>query len=561
MRLITVTKCLTIGLLASLFAACNPWDEHVKVNNSNLDASVIDVLKQQADLSTFVQVLEKTGYDSVIINAQSYTIFAPTNGAWTGIDLNNIELLRGYVKNCVAFQSFPIVSDAFAVSKIKMLNGKWLPTAGNSIDGIAVGEHNILAANGVIHKTASLLVPKMNIWEYLNQDAFKDYPQVKFLKSQTDSVMDMDLSYQLGLDRNGRPIYDTAWVQRNEWLSRYGINKEDSTYSFLILDESTFERMKLKYKPYFTVNRTTYDPVLLAYLSDLDPVATDLQVTREISRDMILLPVNIANGDTVLSVDGVKVIIPPSSIDVDYTASNGKVYEIGNVDVKMYQNKVKEIRIEAENYVGATMPYSTISKRMYSWASGGYDIVVSGRNVVGANSYWAYATTGTTNTPTLYCTNVNNAALKYTPTLNSVPYKVYWKSYDNLASHIAANLLISQKLFFSNPGAPALTHSSTLLSYNFNDTIVFIGQNVAGNNVETQLHMWKTITTPAATKNLRIASSQLLSHPEYVVDQLPCTSFGTASLWVSNSALEVGTTGGSIFLDYIRLVPVIDPGQ
>ena len=91
MRLITVTKCLTIGLLASLFAACNPWDEHVKVNNSNLDASVIDVLKQQADLSTFVQVLEKTGYDSVIINAQSYTIFAPTNGAWTGIDLNNIE--------------------------------------------------------------------------------------------------------------------------------------------------------------------------------------------------------------------------------------------------------------------------------------------------------------------------------------------------------------------------------------------------------------------------------------------------------------------------------------
>jgi len=556
MRFKNCTRCLAIGLLASLFAACNPWDEHVKVNDSNLDASVIDVLKQQPDLSTFVNVLELTGYDSVLINAQSYTIFAPTNAAWTGIDMANIELLRGYVKNCVAFQSFTLVSNVFTVSKIKMLNGKYLPTSGSSIDGVAVGEHNILAANGVIHKTASLLVPKMNIWEYLNQDNFASYSQVKFLKERTDSVMDMELSYQLGLDRNGRPYYDTVWVQRNEWLSKYGINKEDSSYTFLLLDETTFENLKQKYTPYFTINRTVYDPIALAYTSEVDPIATNLQVTGEITKDMILLPVTITNGDTAVSVDGVKIIIPPSSIDVDYTASNGKIYELGNAEVKMYNNKIKEIFIEAENYVGTTMPYTTISKRMFSWASGGYDIVVSGRNVVGANNYWAYGTT----TPT-YCTNANNAALTYRPTLNSIPYKVYWKSYDNLAGHVAANLLVSQKLFFSNPGAPPLTYTSSAVNFNFSDSIVFIGQNVAGNNAETQLFMWQTITNVAATKPLRVASTPLLSHPDYEIDKLPCTSYGTASLWVSNSALVAGTNGGSIFLDYIRLVPVIDPGQ
>jgi hypothetical protein len=543
-------------LLASLLVACNPWDEHVKVNDPNLDASVIDVLKQQADLSTFVQVLEKTGYDTVLINAQSYTVFAPTNAAWTGIDLDNIGLLRGYVKNCVAFQSYPIVADAFSVSKIKMLNGKYLPTSGSLIDGIALGEHNLLAANGVIHKTASLLVPKMNIWEYLNQDQFKDYAQVKFLKERTDSVMDMELSYQLGLDRNGRPIYDTAWVQTNAWLSRYGINNEDSTYSFLLLDETSFGKLKTKYTPYFTINRTTYDPVALAYLSDLDPVATNLEVTGQITKDMILLPVHIANGDTAVSVDGIKIIIPDGSIDVDYTASNGKVYEMGNVDVKMYNNKVKELLIEAENYEGYTMPNTTISKRMFSWASGGYDIVVSGRNVVGATSYYAFSNTAPT-----YCTSANNAALIYHPTLNSIPYKVYWKSYDNFASHIAANLQVPMKLFFSNPGAPSLSYTSTAVNYNFSDTIVFVGQNLAGNNAETQLNMWTTITTPAATKNLRVASAPLLHHSEFIPDRLPCTSYGTSSIWVSNSALVSGTNGGSIFLDYIRLVPVIDPGQ
>lgn len=556
MRLINVTKCLTIGLLASIFVACNPWDEHVKVNDPNLDASVIDVLKQQADLSTFVQVLERTGYDTVLINAQSYTIFAPTNAAWTGIDLENIGLLRGYVKNCVAFQSYPIVADAFSVNKIKMLNGKYLPTSGSLIDGVALGEHNILAANGVIHKTATLLVPKMNIWEYINQEQFKDYEQVKFLKERTDSVMDMEKSYQLGLDRNGRPIYDTAWVQTNEWLSRYGINNEDSTYSFILLDETSFGKLKTKYTPYFTINRTTYDPVALAYMSELDPVATALQVTGQITKDMILLPVHIVNGDTAVSVDGIKIIIPDGSIDVEYTASNGKVYEMGNVDVKMYNNKVKELRIEAENYEGYTMAGTTISKRMFSWASGGYDVVVSGRNVVGANNYYAFSST----TPT-YCTNANNAALIYHPTLNSIPYKVYWKSYDNLTSHVAANLQIPMKLFFSNPGAPSLSYSSTVVNYNFSDTIVFVGQNVAGNNAETQLSMWTTITTPAATKNLRVASAPLLQHSEFIPDRLPCTSYGMSSIWVSNSALVAGTNGGSIFLDYIRLVPVIDPGQ
>jgi lipoate-protein ligase A len=556
MRFKNYSKCLSIGMLASLLVACNPWDEHVKVNDSNLDASVIEVLKQQPDLSTFANVLELTGYDSVLINAQSYTIFAPTNDAWTGVDMTNIDLLRGYVKNCVAFQSYPIVADVFSVSKIKMLNGKYLPTSGSTIDGIAIGEHNLLAANGVIHKVPSLLVPKKNIWEYISQSGYENYAQVKFLKAQSDSVMDMELSYQLGLDRNGRPYYDTVWVQTNEWLSRYGLNKEDSTYTLLLLDEVAFEKLKTKYTPYFTINRTVYDPVSLTYSQVTDVAGTEKQVTAEVSRDMILLPVKVTGDQTVVSVDGINVNVSLSSIDATYNASNGTIYEVGDLNVKMYQNKVKEILIEAENYVGMTMPNTTISKRMFSWASGGYDIVVSGRNVVGANNYYAYSST----TPT-YCTNANNAALIYMPTLNSIPYKVYWKSYDDFASHIAANLQVSQKLLFSNPGSPMLTYTSSLVSNNFSDSIVFVGQNIAGINAETQLHMWQTITTPAATKNLRVALTPLLSHPDYNIDQLPCTSFGIASLWVCNSALVAGTNGGSIFLDYIRLVPVIDPDE
>lgn len=550
MRFRNSIKCLTLFLIVGLLSACNPWDEHIKVNDSTLDVTALKVLRQQPDLSTFVRMLAFTGYDSVLVHAQAYTIFAPTNDAWAGIDTSNLTLMRSYVKNHLAFQSYSLTSNVFTVNRIKMLNGKNLTTSGSSIDGVTLSQSNILAGNGVVHKVPAVLKPKMNIWQYITQGNYSNNAQVAFLKSQADSVMDMELSYKLYLDSIGRPIYDTVWTQTNPWLNRYAINNEDSSYTFILLDETSFENLRQKYSPYFTVYHNYFSTELKKTITEKSDSLTLIQVTSEITRDMILLPVTVTGNQTILSVDGVKVNILGVP-DVSYDASNGKVYEVAFLDVKMYQNKVKEVFIEGEDYTSTNVAGTMISKRLKPWASGGYDVSLSGRDRYNSKDFWGLG--GST-----YYTTANNSSFQFNPILNSVPYRVYYMSYDDLSSHVADTVPMSSKLFFSSPGAPALSYSSGNVYNNFSDTIVFIGKQRAGTFGEVQFKMWAISKT---TPGYRLAGYELQTHVDYQMDQMPCISYGRSSLWFSNSASGSGTYSGTLFLDYIRLVPVVDPDE
>jgi len=549
MRIHNYLKCIAVALFAVSFAACDPWEEHTKLNDSSLDASVMDILKEHSNLSIFVSVLEKTGYDAVLVRSQAYTIFAPSDEAWNGVDTSDIELMRSYVKNHISFQSITLTEDAFTVSRVRMLNGKYLSVTGKTIEGNSLSQWNLPTGHGVVYILPTLLKPRMNIWEFINQTEFSEFDQVNFLNTRKDSTMDMENSYLLYLDEMGRPVYDTVWIETNEWLSRYALNNEDSAYTFLLIDQNTFNSLKNKYKPYFSVFRTTYNTELLVMESTFLEDSTESHIIAEISRDMILQPVSLSGGEVAMSVDGVKVRIPADAIDISYKASNGMVYVLNKVEVKMYQNKVNEIIIEGEDYAYSNVVRTIISKRFKDWASGHYDVVLSGRDV---NNYYGLSTQSTA-----FYTNVMNSYLAYTPTLNSVPYNVYWMSYDDLPSHVADTINVPQKLFFCNPGAPGLTWSSGgVINNNFLDTVIFVGQNMAGNFAETQLEMWST------TGTTRIAKARLTTLVDYEVNQLPCYSFGRATLWVSNNVFSTsGTTGGSLFLDYIRLVPVVKPDE
>jgi uncharacterized surface protein with fasciclin (FAS1) repeats len=547
MRILDLLKGVMVALLAGAMFSCDPWSGHTDLNDPDLDKTVLSVLKEQPDLGTFVRILEKTGYDTILVRSQAYTIFAPTDAAWNGVDTSDLQLMRSFVKNHIAYQSMTMSGGSFRSDKVRMINGKFLNLNGSTIEGYAIEKSNILAGNGVIHSIKNVITPKMNIWEFINSPENIDNEQVKFLNSNKKKTMDIENSYMLYLDGFGRPVYDTAWIETNDWLSKYALNNEDSTYTFLLIDNSSLEKLKAKYKPYFSVYRTAYNTELSVMESAFLPDSTEKHITEEIVRDMILKPIKIEGDQVVLSVDGVKVNILAKDIDQAYTASNGMVYVLSDVSVKMYNNKVKEIILEGENYAYSNVASTIISKRFKDWARGNFDVVLSGRD---ASNHYALSSQSTA-----FYTNVMNSYLAYTPTLNSVPYEVYWMSYDDLTGHITDSVIVPQKLFFSNPGAPSLNYGSAgAITNNFLDTVVFIGQNRAGVHAETRLEMWSTSSVQ------RIGKQKLASHADYEVDKLPCYSFGKGTLWVANNAFSTsGTTGGSIFLDYIRLVPVVKP--
>lgn len=547
MRIRNLLKGVIVTLLAGAMFSCDPWDGHTELNDPDLDKSVLSVLKEQPDLGTFVRILEKTGYDTILVRSQAYTIFAPADAAWSGVDTSDIQLMRSYVKNHIAYQSTDMTGGSFKTDKIRMINGKFLTLNSNTIEGYAIEKSNILGGNGVIHTIKNVLVPRMNIWEFINTPENSDNEQVQFLNSGKKRTMDLENSYLLYLDGLGHPVYDTAWIETNEWLTQYPLNNEDSTYTFLLIDNSSLEKLKEKYKPYFSVYKTTYNTELSVMESTYLPDSTDKHIIGEIVRDMILKPVIIEGNQLVLSVDGVKVGIQSKDIDQSYKASNGMVYIVSDASVKMYNNKVKEIILEGEDYAYSNVSSTIISKRFKDWARGNFDVVLSGRD---ATNHYALSSQSTA-----FYTNVMNSYLAYTPTLNSVPYEVYWMSYDDIAGHITDSVVVPQKLFFSNPGAPTLNYGSAgAITNNFLDTVVFIGQNLAGNHAETRLEMWSTSSVQ------RIGKQKLTSLVDFEVDKLPCYSFGKGTLWVANNAFSTsGTTGGSLFLDYIRLVPVVKP--
>lgn len=540
-------RLLILGwMTASLLTACNPWAEQRKEIDSNMELSVMDVLKSMSGIETFVSMLEATHYDAVLEQAQSFTVFAPENAAWPA-DMSNFDTLS-YIKTHIAWQAFPIVNDNFGVDKIQMIDGKYLPVSGKtiSIDDIALKTMNIPAQNGIIHTLGTLIEPRLNIWEYINQN-YPDYMPVQMLNAQLDSVMDMDMSYQLYLDDEGRPVYDTAWIRVNEWLNYYALDNEDSAYTFIIIPEANIESLKTLYRPYFTV--CDYDAVTRSMTENV--FWTDLLLESEVTRDVILRCQKIDGTTPLYTVGGVKLTV--GNIDKEYQASNGYVYELTQADIKIYENKVKTQYIEAENYysVSSSHGINDVSKRVKSWARGGFDIMLA--------TVQYFNNTSSDNDSKNHYSTMSCSNFEYHPILNSVPYKMYALCYDDTRGSIDKSsgdtLDLVYKLLASLPSAPALTSSGSVFSNNFADTIVYVLQNNARNMEEQMFSMWATTSTTDM-----YASYPLLIHPDYAsTEELPCTSYGEAVLKISNSALS--STVSTIYMDYIKLVPVVDPDK
>ena len=93
--------CLLSGM--ALFVSCNDeWDAHYDRNGSVPQVSLMDLLRNDASLSTFTQIVEITGTDSLLVSNQTYTVWAPVNEALTNVDMTDRAALERLVKNHIA---------------------------------------------------------------------------------------------------------------------------------------------------------------------------------------------------------------------------------------------------------------------------------------------------------------------------------------------------------------------------------------------------------------------------------------------------------------------------
>ena len=113
--------CLLSGM--ALFVSCNDeWDAHYDRNGSVPQVSLMDLLRNDASLSTFTQIVEVTGTDSLLVSNQTYTVWAPVNEALINVDMTDRAALERLVKNHIARYTNPTSTQPGKY--IYMLNGK-----------------------------------------------------------------------------------------------------------------------------------------------------------------------------------------------------------------------------------------------------------------------------------------------------------------------------------------------------------------------------------------------------------------------------------------------------
>ncbi len=551
-------RILTIPFLAIalLLGGCyeSAWEKHVG-NDVLAGKSLNEAIASRPELSVFYAALKKTGYDQVLENAGSYTVFAPDNAAWTGVDTSNVDQLTKMVGMLIVYQTY-FTDNENLYKPLKSVNGKniFYDATSKTFNGAKLVDADYRTSNGVLHITDKLVERKENIWDYLSTKT--TYEQFTYINSLNKRVMDVDKSVATGVYPDGKTKYDTIWKNVNNFLSAYPIDNEDSVYTYVVVENAGFDLLYNKYKKYFNMTTTQ---------------KTDSATRYNVCLDFVFKgKVDITSIDTLENVDGVKVPLANAVITETYDASNGRVYVINQSNIRL-KDKIRPIKIEGEQYLSASNA-NYVFTRYKRWASGERDIAlscgatqsdtlwrkvpiapdtVSKRDSVASKTY--FINSG-------LVANIANFHIEYKATVNSTDYDVYYVAYDDIADHFDPTYTsygvykIVQKLFVSMPGSPALKYgtsdnTSGVANNYLGDLRCFVGQGKAGVQEVTKLKQWDLVAT-----------SQLISTPatSTSADVMTVPRTGTLTLWLCNTAISnTASRQGLLFLDYILLVPRI----
>jgi hypothetical protein len=229
-------KFSTLGLvLIVLLFGCknNEWEEHYNSPVATINTNVWEALQNDADLSQFVLYIKKYQYDTIFRKydtlfrkGDTYTLFAPTNYAFTQLQATDSITAGTIAYHLSAFFVQP--GNIKGKRKIETFNKKFalFNNTNNTakFDDIVLDFESPLYVNGKFFKMNQVAFPKPNLYEYISKTnpVLKDY-----IDSQDSIILDKELSRPIGFDQYGNTIYDTVSIKYNKFENKYfAISKE-----------------------------------------------------------------------------------------------------------------------------------------------------------------------------------------------------------------------------------------------------------------------------------------------------------------------------------------------
>lgn len=349
-----IKKYTNILILAAFvsFCSCSEWDDHYHTGNNShtVPLNLYEALQQNDATSRFAQLVKEAGYNQMLSNTQTYTVFAPRNEALETFDNSNEAETKKFIANHIARYTNP--SSTSTTEGVRMLNGKiYHFNNSNTFEGCHINTANERVTNGIIHQLDSRIPYAYNIYEYIqaNPNLSKLYD---FIHQFDEVKFDEENSVEIDIDKDGRPVYDTIMVSYNKLLEhkQYGlghISDEDSTYTMVLPDNQAWDAVYERIFPYYRV----YDADAKK-ADSIQQIKTKLAILVDlIYRGKHDQP---ATEDSLVSTSG-SIIHHPSELFGNATrqnASNGYVFIVNQLAYNNVETWNKPISVEAENQNG-----------------------------------------------------------------------------------------------------------------------------------------------------------------------------------------------------------------
>lgn len=341
---------------AVLSSCSDDWDNHYETQDAISDSNVDEMIAADPELTTFAKMLQISGYDKLLASSQTFTVFAPENSALTDVDLNDVEAVRRVVANHIA--RFNCSTATSPTQGVKMLNGKRFFFEAGSFGGAQFDAADLLAQNGILHKMKGQIPYVYNLREYI--DTHSNTSDLSAFLSRFDTEkLDVEASVAIGVDSEGRTVYDSVLVSYNPIFDDaiYGLGaiaNEDSTFTMLVPDNAAYQAAYERIRPYF--NAWNADQAVADSLADVQTslaIVSDLVYRARITDPFAWGVQESTSGSEFESL--ADMFAGTTRID----GSNGIIYL---APVLNYDNTLtfqKEIEIEGEEQTGRTISTQT----------------------------------------------------------------------------------------------------------------------------------------------------------------------------------------------------------
>jgi len=514
---------IAILTFAVMLASCSDeWDSHYSAEAANKsDLNLYEYIQSRSELSTFTEMLQLTGYDSILSESQTFTVWAPNNAALEGVNLGDLDLVKKIVTNHIT--RFSYTTSGISRKTILMLDNKLLNleigTGGYTFGGKSIVQANLATANGIVHILGEYVPYRMNIWEFINQadglDSLRTY-----INSITKLEFDADASYK------DEVLVDSIFKSTNNVLTYLGnLNTEDSIYTAILPDNTAWTEAYGRIYPCFkTLEKDGGFVQQRAF-------ARWYLVQDLFFRDKVTPPIA---KDTLFSTWGNAFVHPNRLFANAQTTemSNGLSYVTSQLYSKADESWYKEIRVEAE--------HSSYGRVTSNYAASAVSNIGTGYTV--SNNY--YALFDPTSTSSLSKLFVNFPL----PSTLSAKYNIYCVFVPTSIGNAADLRLNKVKFYFSYVNSAGVQVTNA---------------NIDANNkvlTTTQSGASYAFTTNPAQMKMLVAKDFEFPYSNLVYDEEDPKKSLTVALKVENAA---GTSTADLLnfnralrIDCIILEPV-----